>query len=89
MTHLSALNWSLRAETHSGPDGTRLEQNAHARLYKHAGRVVYENKETETDLKSRDEGKKTTPDHSQNKQIKLNNLTDSDSDSVYLPSKNT
>ena len=31
---------SLRAETHLGPDGTRLEQNAQARLkslYKHAG----------------------------------------------------
>ena len=31
---------SLRAETHLGPDGTRLEQSAQARLksrYKHAG----------------------------------------------------
>ena len=33
---------SLRAETHLGSDGTRLEQNAQARLkslYKHAGQL--------------------------------------------------
>ena len=36
-------NWSLRAETQLGPGGTRLEQNAQARLkslYKHAGQLV-------------------------------------------------
>ena len=40
------FNWSLRAETHLGPDGTRLKQNAQAwlkSLYKHAGQLVYEN----------------------------------------------
>ena len=34
------FNRSLRAETHLGPDGTKLEQNAQARLeslFKHAG----------------------------------------------------
>ena len=42
------FNRLLRAETHLGPDGTRLKQNAQARLkslYKHAGRLVYENVE--------------------------------------------
>ena len=37
------FNRSLRAETHLGPDGTRLEQNTQARrksLYKHAGQLV-------------------------------------------------
>ena len=40
------FNRSLRAETHLGPDGTRLKQNAQTRLksqYKHAGQLVYEN----------------------------------------------
>ena len=40
------FNRLLRAETHLGPDGTRLKQNAQARLqslYKHAGQLVYEN----------------------------------------------
>ncbi len=37
---------SIRADTHLGPDGTRLKHNAQAKirsLYKHAGLVVYEN----------------------------------------------
>ena len=37
------FNRSLRTETHLGPDGTRLKQNAQARLkslYKHAGQLV-------------------------------------------------
>ena len=40
------FNRSLRAETHLGPDGTRLKQHAQARLkslHKHAGQLVYEN----------------------------------------------
>ena len=48
------FNRSLRVETHLGPDGTRPEQNAQARLkslYKHAGQLVYENLKRETDLK--------------------------------------
>ena len=48
------VNRSLRAETLLGPDVTRLEQNAQARLkslYKHAGQLVYENVKKETDLK--------------------------------------
>ena len=48
------FNRLLRAETHLGPDGTRLEQNAQARLkslYKHAGQLVYETVKKETDLK--------------------------------------
>ena len=48
------FNRSLRAETHLGPGGTRLEQNAQARLkslYKHAGQLVYENVKRETNLK--------------------------------------
>ena len=28
---LYMFNWSLRADTHLGPDGTRLEQNAQAK----------------------------------------------------------
>ena len=45
---------SLRAETHLGPDGTRLKQYAQAileSLYKHAGQLVHENVKKETDLK--------------------------------------
>ena len=37
------FNRSLRTETHLGPDGTRLKQNAQAKLkslYKHAGQLV-------------------------------------------------
>ena len=37
------FTWSLRMETHLGPDGTRLEQNAQARLkslFKYAGQLV-------------------------------------------------
>ena len=37
------FNRSPRAETHFGPDETRLEQNAQARLkslYKHAGQLA-------------------------------------------------
>ena len=48
------FNRSLRANTHLGPDGTRLEQNAQARLKrlcKHAGQLLYENLKRETDLK--------------------------------------
>ena len=63
------FNQSLRAETHLGPDGTRPERNAQARLkslYKHAGQLVYE--KTETDLKIRDERKE---DHGHSQQIKL------------------
>ena len=39
------FNRLLRAETHLGPDGTRLKRNAQARLQslKHAGQLVYEN----------------------------------------------
>ena len=47
----TTLNQSLRAEAHLGPNGTRLEQNAQARLkslYKHAGQLVYENVKKET-----------------------------------------
>ena len=47
------FNRSLRAETHLGPDGTGLEQNAQARLkslHKHAGQLVYGNVKRETDL---------------------------------------
>ena len=69
------FNRSLRAETHLGPDGTRLEQMLkpdYKSLYKHAGRVVYENNERGTDLKLRDEGKE---DHGHSQQIKFNNFT--------------
>ena len=41
--YVCLFNQSLRAETHLGPDGTRLEQSAQARLkslYKHAGQLV-------------------------------------------------
>ena len=44
--HFLLFNRLLRAETHLGSDGTRLKQNAQARLkslYKHAGQLVYEN----------------------------------------------
>ena len=66
------FNRSLRVETHLGPDGTRLEQNAQTRLkslYKHGGQLVYGNVKGETDLKVWDEGKK---DHGHSQQIKLN-----------------
>ena len=46
------FNRSLRMETHLGPDGSRLEQSAQARLKslcKHAGQLVYENVRRETD----------------------------------------
>ena len=71
------FNRSLRAETHLGPDGTRLKQNAQARLkrvYKHAGQLVYEDikKKKKTDLKTSDEGKE---DYGHSQQIKLNNFT--------------
>ena len=42
----SLFKWLLHVETHLGPDGTRLTQNAQARLksvYKHAGQLVYGN----------------------------------------------
>ena len=71
-----SLIWSLRAETRLGPDGTRLEQlmlkPGNTSQYKHAGWVVFENKEEETDLKSSDKGKE---DHNHSQQIKLNNFT--------------
>ena len=57
------FNRLLRAEKHLGPDGTRLKQNAQARLkslYKHAGQLVYENVKklrNRFELKIRDEGK--------------------------------
>ena len=41
-------------------------------LYKFAGWVVFENREEEEDLKSRNKGKE---DHSYSQQIKLNTLT--------------
>ena len=47
------FNRSLRAETHLGPDGTRLEQNAQAMLkslYKHAGQLVYGNVKREKQI---------------------------------------
>ena len=47
------FNRSLRAETHLGPDGTRLKQNAQARLkslYKHAGQLVYGNVKREKEI---------------------------------------
>ena len=50
---VSMFNWSLRAETHLGPDGTRLEQNAQARLkslYKLAGQLVYGNVKREKQI---------------------------------------
>ena len=46
---VSLFNGSLCTETHLGPDGTRLKQNAQARLkslYKHAGQLVYGNVKT-------------------------------------------
>ena len=62
----------LFAETHLGPDGTRLEQNAQARLkaYKH---VLSIHKEKDTQLKSREKGGKK--DHSHSQLIKLNIFT--------------
>ena len=50
---LYMFNWSLRADTHLGPDGTRLKQNAQARLkilYKHAGQLVYGNVKREKQI---------------------------------------
>ena len=51
-------------ETHLGPDGTRLKQNAQARLkslYKHAGELVYGKvkRERETDWRYEMKEKKT------------------------------
>ena len=54
-----------------GPDSNKMLKPGYKSLYKHAGRVVYENKERETDLKSTDEGKE---DHGRSQQIKLNNF---------------
>ena len=54
------FNRLLHAETHLGPDGTRLEQNAQARLkslYKHAGQLVYGNWKRERNRFEWDEGK--------------------------------
>ena len=69
------FNQSLHAETHLGPDGTRLKQNAQARLkslHKHAGQLVYGNiKTAKQDLKIWDEGKE---DNGHSQQIKLNNF---------------
>ena len=53
------LNRTLHAETHLGPDGTKLKQNAqaglkaHKRPFEHVGHVVYGNIKRlgETDLK--------------------------------------
>ena len=46
------FNQSLHAETHLGPDGTRLKQNAQARLkslHKHAGQPgLWKYKDSET-----------------------------------------
>ena len=55
-----------------GPDLNKMLKPGYKSLYKHAGRVVYENKERETDLNSRDERKE---DHGHFQQIKLNNFT--------------
>ena len=54
------------------PNLNKMLEPCYKSLYKHAARVVYENKERETDLKSRDE---VTEDHSHSQQIKLNNFT--------------
>ena len=70
------FNRSLRAETHLGPDGTRPEQNAQARLkslYKHAGQLVYENVKRETDLIEDMRRRKRRPRPLPT--IKLNNFT--------------
>ena len=64
------FNRSLRVETHLGPDGTRLKQNAQARLkslYKHAGQLVYRNVKREKQIwRYEMKGKKTmaTPNKS-------------------------
>ena len=63
-------------ETHLGPDGTRLKQNAQARLQAYlsmlANWCMKMQRERETDLKKWDEGKE---DHGHSQQIKLNNFT--------------
>ena len=69
------FNRLLRVETHLGPDGTRLKQNAQARLKAYISIMVNWSmeikRERETDLKTRDEGKE---DHGHSQQIKLNNF---------------
>ena len=50
-----------------GPDSNKMLKPGYKSLYKHAGRVVYENKEREKHLKSRYEGKE---DHGHSQQIK-------------------
>ena len=68
------FNRSLRAETHLGPDGTRLKQNAQARLKAYISMLVNWSmeikRERETDLKTWYAGKE---DHGHSQQIKLNN----------------
>ena len=67
------FNRSLRAETHLGPDGTRLKQNAQAKLKAYISMLaigLWKSKERETQiLKTWDEGKE---DHGHSQQIKLN-----------------
>ena len=51
--YVCLFNRSLRAETHLGPDGTRLKQDAQARLkslYKHAGQLVFGNVQREKQI---------------------------------------
>ena len=55
-----------------GPDSNKMLKPDYKSLYKHASRLVYENKDRKTDLKSRDEGKR---DDGHSQQIKLNNST--------------
>ena len=51
-----------------GPDLNKMLKPGYKSLHKHAGQVVFKNKEEEIDLKSRDKAKED-PSHSQ--QIKL------------------
>ena len=64
------FNRSLRAETHLGCDGTRLKQNAQARLKAYISMLTNWSmeikRERETDLKTWDEGKE---DHGHSQQI--------------------
>ena len=69
------FNRSLRVETHLGPDGTRLKQNAQERLKAYLSMLANWSmeikRERDTDLKTWDEGKE---DHGHSQQIKLNNF---------------